>query len=639
VREKKVSLPVESGTSTEGTCTELVYSSDDSDPYVRKKKVSLPVESGTSTEGAAFHSKASYQSSPRGGNSELSIGSSSVIKNDESLTMIRNHSECVTNHSKSLLFCNPNDKNELEQCASIRLSHHRGKKRKVGQNHEDDEDYVLDELGDDETDVDKETLDHAYLVDTSIFLQLQPYLLGIKEMKMTAIKTLYGRVSSFIGFVMCESNRKDNSSRIYTQEEAIKILLEDDINVIERYVQVLKLDNNRRVGTCYNIVLDIKHWLDYMKVHENKQVSAAIELYMILLSNLMKKKRKDLKKRLNRTQLEKDFKFPKGGKKELIDLFESKAPRVDKILQKLRKDDQAVSDKDRIFAYYWIVAHIFMHNPQARVGAITTMSVEDMSLLRTDEYATSTNFKTSDTYGSQVILCHKVTLHYIEAYLALLRPWLSTKDKNSEPSQELFLSLRGKKFPNVGVCVTRLFEKISKYHITTNGLRTIFETDVTEAAMNNVISNEEKDFVARHNNHSSTCAWNHYQKCDSIKAAFATKKTHETMYGEPTFPVKTLKLEDFDETYVPDVKDSFTQEDMEPSSAKKRTRVDWTSEELMHLNNWADHHARKHGIDTKKDWGKCVKALRKYDCFHSTHLEKEKLREAYKRFKHNMKSG
>lgn len=142
------------------------------------------------------------------------------------------------------------------------------------------------------------------------------------------------------------------------------------------------------------------------------------------------------------------------------------------------------------------------------------------------------------------------------------------KNKDSEPSQELFLSLRGKPFTNVGVCVTRLFEKISKYHITTNGLRTIFETDITEAAMNNVISNEEKDFVARHNNHSSTCAWNHYQKCNSVKAAFATKNTHRTMYGEPTFPVKTLKLEDFDETYVPDVKDEFTQENTEPSLAK-----------------------------------------------------------------------
>ena len=255
-----------------------------------------------------------------------------------------------------------------------------------------------------------------------------------------------------------------------------------------------------------------------------------------------------------------------------------------------------------------------MHNPQARVGAITTMSVEDMDMLRTDEYTTSTHFKTSDTYGSQVILCHKVTLYYIEAYLTLLRPWLSTKNKDSEPSQELFLSLRGKQ-------------------------SSIFETDITEAAMTNVITNEEKDFVARHNNHSSTCAWNHYQKCNSVKAAFATKKTHETMYGEPVLPIKSLKLEGFDETYVLNEQDELTQEESESTSAKKRTRVDWSSEELMHLNNWANHHSRKHGIETKKDWGKCVKALRKYECFHSSHLEKEKLREAYKRLQSNMKSG
>lgn len=107
-------------------------------------------------------------------------------------------------------------------------------------------------------------------------------------------------------------------------------------------------------------------------------------------------------------------------------------------MHKLRKDDQPVSDKDRIFACYWIVTHVFMHNPQARVGAITAMSVHDMSMLRTDEYTTSTNFKTFDTYGSQVILCHKVTLHYIEAYLALLRPWLSTKIKTVSHHKNYF---------------------------------------------------------------------------------------------------------------------------------------------------------------------------------------------------------
>jgi hypothetical protein len=649
-QRKRASQPIKSNNPStrafppSSSHTKLHYGSDDdSSSHNQKRKVSrLPVEIGSSSKDtSSFMSQSpeSYQGSSRVENSAISLSPSSSDESDVSLTMIRNHSKCITNHSKPnsstlIVFGSDSEDEAVDQSASIKSTQKRGKK--FSSKNEDDEDYELDESADSDADTEevmKKILDHAHLVDMSFFSELQNYLIGIKEMKTSAIKTLYGRVSSFLGFVMNENNLKDSANRICTQEEAIKILLEGDINVIERYIQVLKLDNNRRVGTCYNIVLDIKHWLDYMKVHENKQISAVIEFYMKLLRNLMKKKRKDLKKRLNRSELEKNLKFPKGGKKELIEIFEKKAPRVDNILQKLRKDDQAVSDKDRIFAYYWIVTHVFLHNPQARVGAITTMSVEDMDMLRTDEYTTSTHFKTSDTYGSQVILCHKVTLYYIEAYLTLLRPWLSTKNKDSEPSQELFLSLRGKQSSNVGVCVTRLFEKISKYHITTNGLRTIFETDITEAAMTNVITNEEKDFVARHNNHSSTCAWNHYQKCNSVKAALATKKTHKTMYGEPSLPIKTLKLEDYDETYVPV---EFSQEETKPTSARKRSRVDWTSEELMHLNNWANYHTRKHGLETKKDWGKCVKALEKYECFHSSHLEKEKLREAYKRLQSNM---
>ena len=393
--------------------TKLHYGSDDdSSSHNRKRKVSrLPVEIGSSakdTSSIMSHSTdtESYQGRPRVQNSEISLSPSSSDENDASLTMIRNHSKCITNHSKlnssaPYGFGSDSEEEAVNECAATKSTQKKGEKQNYSSNNEDDEDYEPDESADNDADIEevmREILDHAHLVDMSFFLELQNYLIGIKEMKTSAIKTLYGRVSSFLGFVMSESNLKDYANRIYTQEEAIQILLEGDINVIERYIQVLKLDNNRRVGTCYNIVLDIKHWLDYMKVHENKKISSVIEFYMKLLRNLMKKKRKDLKKRLNRSELEKDLKFPKGGKKELIEIFEKKAPRVDNILQKLRKDDQVVSDKDRIFAYYWIVTHVFMHNPQARVGAITAMSVEDMNMLRTDEYSTSTHFKTSCDY-------------------------------------------------------------------------------------------------------------------------------------------------------------------------------------------------------------------------------------------------
>jgi hypothetical protein len=47
-----------------------------------------------------------------------------------------------------------------------------------------------------------------------------------------------------------------------------------------------------------------------------------------------------------------------------------------------------------------------MHNPQANVGAISEMSVQDMNMLRTEEFTTSTNFKNSENNGPQVILCH-----------------------------------------------------------------------------------------------------------------------------------------------------------------------------------------------------------------------------------------
>jgi hypothetical protein len=504
------------------------------------------------------------------------------------------------------------------------------------ENDESDEDYKTDI--DDETEVDsinykKDLYNYIKLADMTKFTQLKPFLAGLKEFNSATIKTLYGRVASFLGYVMSESNNENNNENsihgLTTQEKAIILLMEEDMKVLERYVQVLRINHGKKVGTCYNVVLDIRHWLQYMTIHEKKNIPSVMEYYRNVLCKLMKQKRKDQKRRLSREQLQTENKFPAGGKAELINIFEKKASRVNNILHNLR-NELTVTEKNKIFAYYWIVTHIFIHNPQARVKAITEMSINDIEKLRKEEYLTSTEFKTADTYGSQVIPCNKITFYYIEAYVVLLRPWLNMKNNDSDSTDKLFLSLSGRPFSNVGICVTRLFSAISKYHITTNSLRTIFETDVSDAAINGVITDAQRDYVARHNNHSSITAWHHYQKRKAVEAAQTTTGVHIAMYGEPSSQIKPLNLAAYDETYAPSMSGDEEQDVRKPV----RVRSDWTDEELMHLRNWVEHYEQKYG-NLKKNWMKCLIVMRKFGCFQECHLTTEKLREAYKRLKSN----
>jgi hypothetical protein len=107
-----------------------------------KMKDSLPAKSGTSTEGVSLLMSdfaASNQSSERMETSELPISSSSPNESDASLTMIRNHSKCVTNHSKptssaTYVFDSNCKKEAVELCASVETAQKKGKKRRKREN-------------------------------------------------------------------------------------------------------------------------------------------------------------------------------------------------------------------------------------------------------------------------------------------------------------------------------------------------------------------------------------------------------------------------------------------------------------------------------------------------------------------------
>jgi hypothetical protein len=120
-----------------------------------------------------------------------------------------------------------------------------------------------------------------------------------------------------------------------------------------------------------------------------------------------------------------------------------------------------------LFRYLqFLISHIYLTNPQARIGGIAQLDFAKLEDLRNKGIANTDTFKTSATFGFQFIVLGQASLRLLEYWVSYFRPLLVT------PCSEtyLFLNTDGKRHQKLGGLVTAFF-KPSGYHITTTALR------------------------------------------------------------------------------------------------------------------------------------------------------------------------
>lgn len=112
----------------------------------------------------------------------------------------------------------------------------------------------------------------------------------------------------------------------------------------------------------------------------------------------------------------------------------------------------------------YLVSHLYVANPQARIGAIQTMTMGAYNTLKEKGMVPCTNFKTAETYTYQYIsACEAsmrlliissahshsflITNRLLDIYVTEFRPRVisNTVDQNF-----LFLSAQGSKMGNLG---------------------------------------------------------------------------------------------------------------------------------------------------------------------------------------------
>jgi hypothetical protein len=454
-------------------------------------------------------------------------------------------------------------------------------------------------------------------VDMEEFRSLCSHLEILLGLKAPEITTLIGRVAEFIGWTMHTNN--------INQKKAVDRIVNTHPMGVLQYVTLLKgPEYGLKNGTIYNTLLDIGRWAKYLSIYEELTVDRLLIVLTEQQKFENKKKKQDIRFRLSRENLIDKNHWPKNGIQELSNMLMKSKGRVDRAIQK-GSNGEYLSDEALSFAKDWVVSLLFVINPQGRSNAIRRLTVEESKQLCVpggQGQVTSTHFKTSMTYGSQAVNCNPVTQEYITGYTLHIRPYLL---KASE-TDVLFLNLKGMPHQDIGVCVTRLFHQISKYHITTTVLRSMFETEAAEAKDRGIVTDEEMTCVARNSGHSSTTSHNYYQKRKAEHAGIISKEVHKRLYDQCIQPPQFYTGSD--PAYVPYQGSTSDEDDLQP---RRRRRKDWTTDELSHLTAWATQFELTRGRGTAKDWRACLKAMAATDAFHSLHLTTTALREAWRR--------
>lgn len=106
------------------------------------------------------------------------------------------------------------------------------------------------------------------------------------------------------------------------------------------------------------------------------------------------------------------------GYKLIIFMFFSAEPKAQEIISELAMDNFCPSSY--LYLVYYMIAHVYVMNPQARVGAVGMLNMDSLAELRSDGMTASSTFKTARLYGTQFVITCQASLRYVSLFMFIL---------------------------------------------------------------------------------------------------------------------------------------------------------------------------------------------------------------------------
>jgi hypothetical protein len=224
--------------------------------------------------------------------------------------------------------------------------------------------------------------------------------------------------------------------------------------MLYKYVESLK-DGLCDPSTISNHLWAINKYITYIRDFQDMKVSKKILNGIRVISKGLRKERKVKERSLSTSDAHTKSKaWPNGGITELqnilkrwcvfnlcIDSLDRIEPTMIRLCSQTMEGGILPSSSYNRFLEF-IVSHLYIFNPQARIGAIKELTLEDFDQLKMTGIISCEMFKTSETYHFQHVTTCPATIEYLERYVKYFRPPNETK--------YLFVSSNGKKMDNLG---------------------------------------------------------------------------------------------------------------------------------------------------------------------------------------------
>jgi len=229
--------------------------------------------------------------------------------------------------------------------------------------------------------------------------------------------------------------------------------------------------------------------------------------------------------------------LPQGGLKELQDAVSSEMDWVRAFSTSVRRGPGLVDEVTYQRLLRLLVASIYVFAPQGRISGVQDMQVKDVENLY-KSFATSSEFKTSSTYGIQAVTLGDVSKEILSVYTKYFRPRVVTA--RPFPNDPLFVTFNGLPDKRLGRHLTAFFQAKLGLNITTTLIRSLVETTVDTRYRNGEITLDQREAVSAISGHSSKIVKEHYLRLN-IAEQLEKAKIAIGMSDSETAPSATFK--------------------------------------------------------------------------------------------------
>ena len=292
-------------------------------------------------------------------------------------------------------------------------------------------------------------------------------------------------------------------------------------SILIKFLHTLEEDWKLSSSGSLNYVKSIGDMVDFRKangVSDNTlRCFTIIEVYLRRAKeNLRKKKNFECYRNLDlETLIAKESWASIEEMEEVIPFHMSKFQVI------IRKSiaNEAINKHELVYCIRFITTLLFLRVKCSRPMTYQFLTVTMvLKAKENDGFIDQTEFKTASKYIFDTLIITPDVMHILDLYIEHVRPRLTPK------CDYLLLSTKGTQFQSLTTAMAMMVHQAIGKYINPTRYRQIIETESNE-----VLSQEEQNFISEDQKHSSTVAKIFYQKKRSRKVAIEGKKCMDKM--------------------------------------------------------------------------------------------------------------